>query len=186
MRAVLACYSHCVWNISFRVHWVLFWISLYSTRPHCSQYWTCNLNNKRGFKAHQDQSVRDISIAPSDVKFVTASDDMTVKLWDFETITCERTFKGMFVCVDAFRTCETDKCIAALMLSVTFTPNYVYVSFCASLFESISFFHALFSPQATVLTSSARSGTRKNLCSRPVRRTRPSNCGTRNHLGVHE
>ncbi len=60
-----------------------------------AQYWTCNLNNKRGFKAHQDQSVRDISIAPSDVKFVTASDDMTVKLWDFETITCERTFKGV-------------------------------------------------------------------------------------------
>lgn len=67
------------------------------------QYWTCNLNNKRGFKAHQDQSVRDISIAPSDVKFVTASDDMTVKLWDFETITCERTFKGVLWCMCASR-----------------------------------------------------------------------------------
>lgn len=69
-----------------------------------AQYWQPSLLNVKGFQAHADSAVRDLSLAPSDVKFVTGSDDMSIKLWDFETITCERTMKGIstqfsFICL---------------------------------------------------------------------------------------
>lgn len=50
------------------------------------------LNNPHQFKGH-DAPIRDIAFAPSDVKFVTASDDNTLKIWDFTSSTNESTFK---------------------------------------------------------------------------------------------
>ncbi|EXJ64041.1 hypothetical protein A1O7_00376 [Cladophialophora yegresii CBS 114405] len=50
------------------------------------------LNNPHQFKGH-DAPIRDIAFAPSDAKFVTASDDNTLKIWDFTSSTNESTFK---------------------------------------------------------------------------------------------
>ncbi|KAJ9608307.1 pre-mRNA cleavage and polyadenylation factor (CPF) complex subunit [Cladophialophora chaetospira] len=50
------------------------------------------LNNPHQFKGH-DAPIRDIAFAPSDTKFVTASDDNTLKIWDFTSSTNESTFK---------------------------------------------------------------------------------------------
>ena len=49
------------------------------------------LNNPHQFKAH-DAPIRDLAFAPSDSKFVTASDDNTLKIWDFTSSTNESTF----------------------------------------------------------------------------------------------
>ena len=50
------------------------------------------LNNPHQFKGH-DAPIRDIAFSPSDAKFVTASDDNTLKIWDFTSSTNESTFK---------------------------------------------------------------------------------------------
>ncbi|KIV90076.1 hypothetical protein PV10_07418 [Exophiala mesophila] len=50
------------------------------------------LNNPHRFKGH-DAPIRDLAFAPSDTKFVTASDDNTLKIWDFVSSTNESTFK---------------------------------------------------------------------------------------------
>ncbi|EXJ95372.1 hypothetical protein A1O1_00493 [Capronia coronata CBS 617.96] len=50
------------------------------------------LNNPHQFRGH-DAPIRDIAFAPSDTKFVTASDDNTLKIWDFTSSTNESTFK---------------------------------------------------------------------------------------------
>lgn len=50
------------------------------------------LNNPHRFKGH-DAPIRDLAFAPSDAKFVTASDDNTLKIWDFTSSTNESTFK---------------------------------------------------------------------------------------------
>jgi polyadenylation factor subunit 2 len=50
------------------------------------------LNNPHQFKGH-DAPIRDLAFAPSDAKFVTASDDNTLKIWDFTSSTNESTFK---------------------------------------------------------------------------------------------
>ncbi|EXJ72697.1 uncharacterized protein A1O5_03844 [Cladophialophora psammophila CBS 110553] len=49
------------------------------------------LNNPHQFKGH-DAPIRDLAFAPSDAKFVTASDDNTLKIWDFTSSTNESTF----------------------------------------------------------------------------------------------
>ena len=49
------------------------------------------LNNPHQFKAH-DAPIRDLAFAPTDTKFVTASDDNTLKIWDFTSSTNESTF----------------------------------------------------------------------------------------------
>ena len=49
------------------------------------------LNNPHQFKAH-DAPIRDLAFSPSDTKFVTASDDNTLKIWDFTSSTNESTF----------------------------------------------------------------------------------------------
>lgn len=50
------------------------------------------LNLTHQFKAH-DSPVRDVAFSPTDTKFVTASDDNTLKIWDFTSSTNESTFK---------------------------------------------------------------------------------------------
>lgn len=48
------------------------------------KYWQSSMNNVKAFKAHKE-SVRDISFAPSDMKFASCSDDKTISVWDFES-----------------------------------------------------------------------------------------------------
>ena len=50
------------------------------------------LNNPHQFKAHESP-IRGLAFAPSDTKFVSASDDSSVKLWDFVSSTNESTYK---------------------------------------------------------------------------------------------
>ena len=51
------------------------------------------LNNPHKFDAHE-APVRDLAFAPSDAKFVTASDDQSLKIWDFTTSKCDSTLTG--------------------------------------------------------------------------------------------
>ena len=46
------------------------------------KYWQTNFNNVKGIQAHTDP-IRDLAFAPTDTKFVTASDDATLKIFDF-------------------------------------------------------------------------------------------------------
>ena len=57
------------------------------------RYWQPNLNNVKIIDAHRE-SVRDISFSPSDAKFVTASDDSTLKIWSFTEGLEERQLTG--------------------------------------------------------------------------------------------
>lgn len=46
------------------------------------KYWQPNFSNVKVIQAHAD-AIRDLAIAPTDAKFVTASDDSTLKIFDF-------------------------------------------------------------------------------------------------------
>ncbi|KAJ1916773.1 WD repeat-containing protein 33 [Mycoemilia scoparia] len=46
------------------------------------KYWLPNLSNVKAFQGHQGV-VRDLSFCPTDIKFASASDDGTLKIWDF-------------------------------------------------------------------------------------------------------
>lgn len=58
------------------------------------KYWTPTMNNMKAFQGHLS-AVREISFK-EDVKFVTCSDDKTVKLWDTERVACEQTLQGIW------------------------------------------------------------------------------------------
>ena len=51
------------------------------------------MNNLQAFQAHPE-TVRDISFAPNDARFVTGSDDSTMKIWSFEEMREEKTLTG--------------------------------------------------------------------------------------------
>ncbi|OLL24659.1 Polyadenylation factor subunit 2 [Neolecta irregularis DAH-3] len=57
------------------------------------KYWQPNMNNVKAFNAH-DMEVRALAFCPSDSKFVTASDDKTLKIWNFDEGIEERTLIG--------------------------------------------------------------------------------------------
>ncbi|EIE19507.1 WD40 repeat-like protein [Coccomyxa subellipsoidea C-169] len=63
------------------------------------KYWKRHLDSVKALQAH-NESIRGICIAPSDLKFATASDDSTVKachiwqIWDFKTAQLEATLRG--------------------------------------------------------------------------------------------
>lgn len=57
------------------------------------KYFAPNMNNVRMFSGHAE-SIRDISFAPNDARFATASNDNTIKIWDFERTEAERTLTG--------------------------------------------------------------------------------------------
>jgi len=57
------------------------------------RYWQPNLVNVKKLDAHAE-SVRDISFSPSDLKFVSCSDDRAVKIWDFLLCRQERMLEG--------------------------------------------------------------------------------------------
>lgn len=47
------------------------------------KYWGTNLRPQEEFDGHGPAAVRGVSFAPSDRKFVTCSDDKSLRLWDF-------------------------------------------------------------------------------------------------------
>ncbi|ENN76209.1 hypothetical protein YQE_07176, partial [Dendroctonus ponderosae] len=57
------------------------------------KYWQSNMNNVKVFQAHKE-ALRGISFSPSDNKFVTCSDDGTLRIWDFFRYQEERVLRG--------------------------------------------------------------------------------------------
>lgn len=55
--------------------------------------WQPNFNNVKVVQAHAD-GIRDIAFLPNDARFVTCSDDTTLKIWNFHTGLEERTLAG--------------------------------------------------------------------------------------------
>ena len=61
--------------------WEQFYVSADNTGV--IKYWEPNLNGVGQFQGH-DATIRDLSFAPTDTFFVSASDDTTLKIWDFK------------------------------------------------------------------------------------------------------
>ena len=57
------------------------------------KYWEPNLRNARAIQAHKEPC-RCVDFAPSDLKYVTGSDDTTAKIWDFASGKEEMTLAG--------------------------------------------------------------------------------------------
>lgn len=57
------------------------------------KYWQPNFNNVKVISAH-DHAIRDLAFSPTDSKFVTASDDSTLKIFDFAGGVEESTLTG--------------------------------------------------------------------------------------------
>ena len=57
------------------------------------KYWQPNFNNVKAIQAHNDP-IRDLAFSPNDSKFVTASDDATLKIFDFSGGIEESTLSG--------------------------------------------------------------------------------------------
>ena len=57
------------------------------------KYWQPNMNNVKAAAAHKEP-VRGVAFAPSDLKFVTCSDDTTLKVWDFARCQQESVLAG--------------------------------------------------------------------------------------------
>jgi WD40 repeat protein len=48
------------------------------------KYWEPSMTNVQAFTAHGGQPIRGLSFAPRDTKFVSCSDDSTLRIWDWE------------------------------------------------------------------------------------------------------
>lgn len=57
------------------------------------KYFQSNMNNLQILTAHRE-AIRDLSFSPDDSRFVSASDDSTMKLWAFEEAREEKSLKG--------------------------------------------------------------------------------------------
>lgn len=65
-----ACYSHSEdWLIS-------------ADQDGIVKYWQPNFNNVKEIQAH-NETIRGLVFSPTDTKFATASDDATIKIFDF-------------------------------------------------------------------------------------------------------
>lgn len=51
------------------------------------------MNNLQAFEGHRE-AVRGLSFSPDDARFVSASDDSTMKIWGFEEAREEKTMTG--------------------------------------------------------------------------------------------
>ena len=61
----------------------------------CIKYWAPTLNNvKEIADAHPGYPAREVSFSPTDAKFVSCSDDATVKVWDFERGALDQVLAG--------------------------------------------------------------------------------------------
>ncbi|KAJ5287002.1 hypothetical protein N7478_002688 [Penicillium angulare] len=58
------------------------------------KYWRPNFNNVETIDDAHHDAVRDLAWAPSDAKFLSASDDTTLKIFDFTTRTCDTVLTG--------------------------------------------------------------------------------------------
>jgi polyadenylation factor subunit 2 len=57
------------------------------------KYWQSNMNNVKAWKGHRE-AVRDLAFCPTDLKFVSCSDDRCVKVWDFASGREEQSLTG--------------------------------------------------------------------------------------------
>lgn len=57
------------------------------------KYWQSNMNNVQMYQAHKE-AIRGTSFCPTDNKYVTCSDDGTVRIWDFVRCYEERVLRG--------------------------------------------------------------------------------------------
>jgi len=57
------------------------------------RYWKTNLELVKSTQVHKDP-VRQVSFSATDLKFATASDDSTVRVWDFARVTSEQVLAG--------------------------------------------------------------------------------------------
>ena len=57
------------------------------------RYWKPNLELVKSVGAHRE-AVRQLAAAPSDLKYATASDDSTVRVWDFARVATEAVLAG--------------------------------------------------------------------------------------------
>ena len=57
------------------------------------RYWRTNLELVKSYPAH-GESIRQLSFAPGDLKFASASDDSTIRVWDFARVTAEQVLAG--------------------------------------------------------------------------------------------
>lgn len=57
------------------------------------KYWQPSMSNVQLIQGHRE-AVRSLSFSPTDAKFVSCSDDATVKIWDFESGREERVLTG--------------------------------------------------------------------------------------------
>lgn len=58
------------------------------------QYWQINFNCVKAIQAHDETPIRDLAFSPGDTKFVTASDDSILKIFDFAEGVEESVLKG--------------------------------------------------------------------------------------------
>lgn len=58
------------------------------------KYWRPNFNNVETIDDAHHDAVRDLAWAPSDAKFLSASDDTTLKIFDFTSRTCDTILSG--------------------------------------------------------------------------------------------
>lgn len=57
------------------------------------RYWRTNLELVKSTAAHKE-AVRQVAFSPTDLKFATASDDSTVRVWDFARVATEQVLAG--------------------------------------------------------------------------------------------
>jgi len=57
------------------------------------RYWRTNLELVKNYSAHKE-AIRQLTFAPGDMKFATASDDSTIRVWDFARVTEEQVLAG--------------------------------------------------------------------------------------------
>eukprot|EP01090_Pellita_catalonica_P001096 TRINITY_DN10806_c0_g1_i1.p1 TRINITY_DN10806_c0_g1~~TRINITY_DN10806_c0_g1_i1.p1 ORF type:complete len:451 (-),score=44.09 TRINITY_DN10806_c0_g1_i1:1214-2443(-) len=57
------------------------------------KYWETNMNNVKAISGHKE-AVRDLSFSPTDMKFASCSDDVSIKIWDFTRCEAESVLTG--------------------------------------------------------------------------------------------